>query len=712
VSSSSVRIARERDRARGYSPDAGPGADHSAPQSLVGTNAAGAHLPLAIAVMIAILGFLPIANWVRGSARAPWYGLMAGGWMSGSVIVVGAGIVAAVLSRRLPVLWWEGAWQRTAERLERRPLVGIGLAAAIALVLDLISAWTVFDRRPLLIDEIVQLIQAQIFAAGALSRPVDPYPAFFSVLHIVDTNGHFFSQFPPGGPLFLVPGVLAGVPWLMGPVCGALAVVAFAVYVRAIERRAPVAAAATFLLACAPFMVFMSGTSMNHTPTLLCILVALACMAHAFASPAPRPVLAAFSGLAFGLAATIRPVDAIAFALPAGVWYLARTLRDRGRWREMAAAGAGIAGPIALLLWFNARTTGHPLLFGYELLWGPTVGLGFHTAPWGPQHTALRGLQLVNLYFLRLQTYLFETPFPALVPAIGTLALTRRLDAHDRYLAASAALLVGLYFGYWHNGFYIGPRFVFLLLPALVLWTARFPGAVRERFGNGFALRATVLALLCGALIAGGVLVPARAEQYRSGMLTMRWDADSAAEASGVRDGLVFVRESWGAQVIASLWELGVPRSESQWLYRSTDLCALDEESRALAARGVRGRALLDSLVPLTAQAASLVAMPFTRDSTARYLPGKTYTAHCRARLEDDRAGFTLLAPLVPRSAASGGRTLYLRDLHARDTLLLERYPGRRVYLLRPPSPREGDMPRFYPASRDSIWRAARAERP
>ena len=82
----------------------------------------------------------------------------------------------------------------------------------------------------------------------------------------------------------------------------------------------------------------------------------------------------------------------------------------------------------------------------------------------------------MNLYFLRLQTYLFETPLPSLVAAIVALLLVPSLRRLDGVLLAGSALLVVLYFAYWHDGFYLGPRFFVCLLPALALWTARvFP---------------------------------------------------------------------------------------------------------------------------------------------------------------------------------------------------------------------------------------------
>ena len=95
------------------------------------------------------------------------------------------------------------------------------------------------------------------------------------------------------------------------------------------------------------------------------------------------------------------------------------------------------------MMWVNAQTTGEPLLFGYQVLWGRSHDLGFHRAPWGIAHTPARGLELINLYFLRLQTYLYESSIPSLAPALGALYLTPKVDRFDRYLLASAALVWG-----------------------------------------------------------------------------------------------------------------------------------------------------------------------------------------------------------------------------------------------------------------------------
>jgi hypothetical protein len=311
---------------------------------------------------------------------------------------------------------------------------------------------------------------------------------------------------------------------------------------------------------------------------------------------------------------------------------------------------------------------------------------------------------LINLYLLRLQTYFLETPVPALIPAIGALALSRRFDRFDRYLLTSSALLLGLYFAYWHDGFYLGPRFVYLLLIPLAIWTARFFPLLRDRFGAGLAYRTAVYASLTAIVIGVLINVPLRVRQYSNGLLTMRWNADSAAAAAGIENALVLVRESWGAQLVSRLWALGVPRSETELLYRRIDACQLESAIERLENSNVRDTAAVAALRPLLADSARLVGSPFSPDTTEQFLPGSRYSQRCVTRIRDDQGGFTVLTPLL---LARGGNNVYARDLHARDTLLLGKYGGRPMYLLKAGT-KVGELPRFFPLSRDSLERAWR----
>jgi hypothetical protein len=671
----------------------------SGPPSRVGRLSAR----VAAAVLI-VFGFFPIANWIRGGRDWPRYGGDLEGWISGSAIALGVGVIYYMLSRRSDRLWRDDALDPLVRFWSERPRLTTLLLTLASFVLYLLSARWVFDGRPLLVDEVAQLFQARVFAMGRIAGTLDPAPELFSALHLVERDGRVFSQFPPGGPAVLAAGLVFGAAWIAVPLCGALAVWCFSAFTRGIEADRPgVSLLASLLFAFAPYMVFMSGSQMNHVPTLLGICAAFLALERATApgrSMQHRSLLALACGVALGFAATVRPVDAVAFALPIAAWLAWRAVRDRHDLAPLIASGIGVAIPVAWMLWFNARTTGAPLLFGYEALWGKGHELGFHAAPWGVAHTPARGFELVSLYFLRLQTYLFETPIPSLVAAIVALLLVPALRRIDGVLLAGSAMLVALYFAYWHDGFYLGPRFYICLLPALALWSARAFPEWRARWGRGASYRIVTAAALVSLVIALGIMAPLRAREYRSGLRTMRLNVDSAARRAGVHDAIVFVRESWGAQLMVRLWARGLSHAEAQALYHFVDACALERGLDSLERTGGRDSIARAVMLPLLADSERVVRSPFSVDSTERFLPGAPYGPRCVRRVAEDRAGFTVYLPFL---VAGGENIVYARDLHARDTMLLSRYPTRSVYLVRPPSDSEGVLPEFWPLSRDSL---------
>jgi hypothetical protein len=270
----------------------------------------------------------------------------------------------------------------------------------------------------------------------------------------------------------------------------------------------------------------------------------------------------------------------------------------------------------------------------------------------------------------------------------------------DRVLLAGSALLVVLYFAYWHDGFYLGPRFFVCLLPALALWTARLYPEWRARWGRGASYRIVVVASIVSACIALLISVPVRADLYRRGLQTMRWDLERDARDAGVQHALVFVRESWGAQLMVRMWAVGIPHGDAEALYRSVDACALERGLDSLERTGGRDSIARAVLFPLFADSSRVIRSPFSADSSERVLPGARYGARCIRRMQEDRSGFTVFLPFI---VADGNDVVYARDLHARDSVLLARYPDRPVYLVRPPSDSEGVRPRFWRVSRDSL---------
>jgi hypothetical protein len=635
----------------------------------------------------------------------PWYRVVALDLINTTVIGAGFGVIGAIVLSRFPSLWRDGRLDGLTRSLARRGWLWVLLIGIASFLVYAVTARLVFSGRPLLIDEIVQVYQARILTQGRLWIPAAPHSEFFSSLHVVEQDGRIYSQFPVGGPAMLALGSLVRAEWLVGPAFGAASVVVFGCLIRRIEPRPLVALGALLLFALAPFQVFMSASHMNHVTALFWILVATYGLVRATGAAGSWQG-ALLVGLGLGVAATIRPIDAAAFAIPAGLWLLADAVRFR-RLGPLIAAGSALLLPLLVLGWANREMTGSAFRFGYTVLWGAGHGLGFHTPPWGEAHTPARGFELINTYFLRLQTYLFETGVPSLLPAAAAFALARKLSAFDRYLVAASGLLVGFYLAYWHDGFYLGPRFMFPWLPLLAIWTARIVPLLRDRLSGRPLLRRGILIAGLTA-VAIGLLwnVPNRARQYRSGLQSLRWDPDRAARQAGIHDALILVRESWGAELVARLWALQVSRPKADALYRKSDPCRLDSAMTVLEAGMVRGEAASAVLDPLRADSARLLATPISGDPSLRLVPGRPYSGYCVERIRRNQSGFTLFAPLL--LAREKGR-IFARDLGARDSLLVLAYPDLPVYLLKPEGAAVGAPPVFHPLKKDSLFSAWRS---
>jgi hypothetical protein len=210
-----------------------------------------------------------------------------------------------------------------------------------------------------------------------------------------------------------------------------------------------------------------------------------------------------------------------------------------------------------------------------------------------------------------------------------------------------------------------------------------------------------VAAGLCGMIF----VMPIRIAQHQSIFTSFRTDLGEVVAAAGVRDSgdLVLIRESWGAQLIARMWALGLARPATEALYRTIDACVLDDALTQLELDGQRGDAALDRLRPLQRDSALLLKSTLSPDDTERMLPGGRYGVRCQARIVEDRAGYGHFATAWLVEGPPGVR--WARDLQARDTLIAKR--SDRVWLLRwvrdslsPPRPVVERI------DGDSLWRS------
>ena len=168
-----------------------------------------------------------------------------------------------------------------------------------------------------------------------------------------------------------------------------------------------------------------------------------------------------------------------------GLWLLS-FLRDRAQWRTVMSYGVGCLVIACLIFPYNAYLTGDPLLTPINVyldeLWGPGANaLGFGPdigAPdWGnvdvfDGHSPLEAVINAQQSLYQLNLELFGWAGFSLIFALVFVLWGR----WSRFAAAMAVIVVGtacLYALYWYaGGFYTGPRYWFLMLVPLLIFTA------------------------------------------------------------------------------------------------------------------------------------------------------------------------------------------------------------------------------------------------
>jgi hypothetical protein len=628
-----------------------------------------AALPAATALALSAFGLVPLVNGISVTRGIYWFPAVSRYWL-----ISGSGLVLCLLaaSRWLPSRVERITSDLTEWVVGVRPRVFLVAVGLLALVGSAVLTVICFARQPHNADEVAQLWQARILLAGRLSLPADPNPEFFGMDNVID-RGRWFAQFPVGGPAFLAMGLAMRAAWLVNPVFLALTVPPLYAFARRAYGEG-IARASVLLLALSPMVLFMAASFMNHVPVLWLVCVALAQLAVWVDAERRTDAVrsAALIGLALGTAAAIRPLDAAVAAVVVGLVQLTRLRGNRSRLASLVVQVLAGTIPVAVLLWANARTTGAPLRFGYDVLYGSAHQLGFHVDPYGVMHSPIRAVMYASKYLIQLDADLLESPLPAVGLIIAGLFLLRRPSRWDLMLIGYLVLQLVAYALYWHEGEFRGPRFLFTALPAILILLARAPSLVAGAT-NG-AVRRAALLLLPVCVIAGwgtfnnDISVIERIRGYRSAGAVRRVDPDAIARAAGLHHALVFVREGSFTAWQRRLWALGVPRSDAMRLMASVPPCAMREavaeEERASAPDSAR----LGRIVRTLSRVAQDTA------STA-----------CRAELNADYQGVASYASFLPANTIEpdgrvGGDVVYVLDLGPHNEALRARFGDRAWY--------------------------------
>lgn len=644
-----------------------------------------------LAVALAIIAFLPLGAWLDG-ARAFDLVLLrsaARQWLVwGGALIVLALLVSLALGRRL-----DGALEARLESLSRLPSreYAFGMALAAGSIAVLVSALA-FQHNPHILDTVAQLFQARIFAQGHASAPAPERVEFFIGQFLLQHDGRWFSQYPPGHPALLALGLRAGVPWLINPVAHALTVlVVYGIARRLLGERS--GKLATLLFALSPFVLLMSGSYMNHVTVALFLALAFYAVLRVVHDGAPARWMAV-AGLALGFAALIRPLDSAAWAAVLAAW-----VAMRQEWKLALALGAMFAAAASPLAAYNALTTGHPLRFGYTLLWGGGHGLGFHLDPWGEPFTPARALANTALDFQRLNVDLFGWPLPSLAFVVLILTLAGRDERVREHLGILSALLLAApfaYFFYWHHDTYLGPRFLYASVIPAVLLTAAGIGALDRRLASW---RPVLRIVIVGAILYSvAVSLPRNAGVVAGMAPEFDLHPDEQARRQGIGEAVVFVKVGWGSRLAGRLRGWQVPAADVERSLRGVDGCRLQgalDAADSLAALGRESARVTEQLIRRLAdwRAADLpVRAAGLPDASVRLDRTRVLSERCLAEVRWDESGFIRYEPFVwlndPWLQRGVVYARYLHpDLNARMMAHIQR---REAYLYGPASREPG----------------------
>jgi len=573
---------------------------------------------------------------------------------------------------------------------ERRIFVFICFAILLACLTFFSSS--VFNFRPHNVDSVAQMFQARIFTSGRFLLPSFEHPEFFSTLNTINDSSGWYSQYPPGHSAILAFGLLLGIEKFLPALLSFGSVIFFYLFMKNMfdSRSAQVA---LLLSVVCPFFLFMGAGYMNHVSALFFISAAYYFFSKWYLFGKHVDIFV--GGVMFGGVFLSRPLDAFALGLPLALIIISRIIRKKASWITIPFGLLGFMPFVGLFLAYNQRTTGNAFLTGYTKLWGEQHGLGFHTNPWGIQHTPLVGFrnQLTDLSLLG--EFLFEWPIPSLLPIAFFFLFARKLSNEDKTLILSFLMLPCVYFFYWHRDAYFGPRFFYSGVLFLVAITARsvvwmheelrdkkikIPGLFSEVSLSIFAI--TICALcVCFSLSMG---IAQRYKAYSSSYSSMKLDYSKLAKDKGITTGIVFIPVSWGNRMISSLRSLGVSPSLVEHAYGAIDHCLLDSLIKKSFRESSSVKKIEKEVKALIAKKHEVVKVNITDDTSLRLRKNIPLSAECIDEVRYDKKGFANYTPALHESLPEASTSvIFARDLRDRNVLLEKYFPNRNAYILR-----------------------------
>jgi hypothetical protein len=441
-------------------------------------------------------------------------------------------------------------------------LITTGLAL---LVTNLVFGRVVFNG-----DEVANSFQADVYGHLRAFAPMPPCPAMFENYWVFRHNGHAFSQYTPGWPMFMAAFQRLGVIWLAGPVMGGLLAVAIARLSRRVssglgqtpEESGRIVTIAGWLgpilAILGPSLLLNSGSRFSHTMVCGCFAWAvesLCVVSDREVSPGRAWRYGLLLGAATSLGVATRPADGGTLGIGIFLYFAWILFRRRIGWRAFAGTAAGFllfGGLTALIL---------RLQLGAWFRTGYSISASIHPEAvlrlsWPEPNQIKYGIPLATGSYC----------WWPIAPALGIAGLLRALGGRERravfMLATSALGLISFYFfvEFGRGGDdALGPRYLLpLVVPmgvgSAVMLAPLFERALRIRLGFRSWIRSAGPAVLAGLAALYGVIriapgmYPVAYAEYKYATAPIR-----GAKRAGLKNAIVIIERG---HVPADEWNL------------------------------------------------------------------------------------------------------------------------------------------------------------
>jgi len=568
--------------------------------------------------------------------------------------IIGAGFIANVLAnilekyefpkikRRVPQLWGV-SW-----------IAGILYAAAVYFI-----GQETLGGIPHIGDELVQLWGAKALAAGHFTLPIPPLIEFFFEPFLIADKGRWFTQYPAGFQMMLVPFVWLNAAQLLNPILAGLTLLLFL----KILKELNLSLWWGLLFALSPFVFFMSAALMNHSASMF--WGALGVYAFLKSGRAKSGWMFLW-GLSAGWMFSIRPYTAVCFHLP----LLIIALRKKIGWGIFAAALAAILGSLPYFI-NNYYTTGSLFVSGYQAAWDGRTGLFFSESPWGPQHTPQYGIIHLFTLLQGLNSRLLEIPIPALIGVVCWLLFkTNKWWKEQALFWAGISVVIGYYF-YFYVDLTYGPRFVYCSVFPLLAVSALGIEALGKRLRNLGWSRSRLnwfFAVIVILLLASSALIslPSRIKDFSQRYQDVDKEFICFVRKLNLHNAVVLLDDYPSSDRHARLYSLGFSNRQA-WYY---SWMLSDEAVKcALKSIEVSPDSAYGRIKPLSDIGAALNKYW----GKPEYFPNPAED-QLKPHIPVEQ-GWTLMSPFIEENDV-----IFARDLGAHNSALKKRFPRRDFY--------------------------------